>query len=180
MNQLLKFGLVLGIICLTATLVLAVTYEITKPKIDEQFKQEEQRALKIILPVADSFIEKSIDGIEYFEALKKKRLIGYCIKAVGAGYNGYMRILVGIDKGGVIKGVKILEHHETPGLGSKINEINPGEKAPWFLGQFNGKPARTLMIKENIDAITGATISSKAVTYAIRDAVNEFLIKVKQ
>lgn len=180
MNQLVKFGLVLAAICLMATLVLAVTYEVTKPKIDEQFKLEEQNALEVVLPGADSFAGDAIDGIEYFEALKEGRLIGYCIRASGTGYNGYIRILVGIDTRGIIKGVKVLEHHETPGLGSKINEIKPGEKGPWFLAQFKGKAAKTLRVKKDIDAITGATISSKAVTYAIRDAVNEFLMKVRR
>jgi len=180
MNQVFKFGLVLAIICLTATLVLAVTYEVTKPKIEEQFKLEEQNALEVVLPGADSFVENAIDGIEYFEALKGGRLIGYCIRVSGTGYNGYIRMLVGIDTRGIIKGVKVLEHHETPGLGSKINEIKPGEKEPWFLAQFKGKVAKTLMLKKDIDAITGATISSKAVAYAIRDVVNEFLIKVKK
>lgn len=180
MNQLIKFGLILGTICLAATLVLAVTYEITKPKIEQQMKMEIQAALKTIIPEADSFAEKKLENIDYFEATKDASLVGYCIKAVGTGYSGYMRIMVGIDTAGTIKGVKVLEHQETPGLGSKINEIRRGEKDSWFLRQFIGKQGRTVAVKKNIDAITGATISSRAVTDAIRDAVLEFLLKVKR
>lgn len=180
MNQLVRFGLILAAICLTATLVLAVTYEMTKPKIDEVLRQEEQEALKIIMPAADSFTEKTMDGIDYFEALKEKTVVGYCIKVVGTGYSGFIRMIVGIDPNGIIKGVEVLEHQETPGLGAKIAEILPGEKEPHFLKQFKGKPARTVTVKKDIDAITGATISSAAVTDAINKTVGEFLEKVRK
>src|SRR3989338_4340553 len=177
-SQMVKFGLILAVICLSATLVLAVTYQVTKPKIDEELHAEEEAALKIILPEADSFTARSVDGIEYFDALKGKNLVGYCIRVTGVGYSGFMRIVVGIDTAGVIKGVEVLEHHETPGLGAKIDEIRPGEKDAWFLRQFVGKSARTIAIKRDIDAITGATISSKAVVDAVNKAVNDFFSKV--
>lgn len=176
----LKFGVILGVICLTATLVLATTYEFTKPKIDSELKTEEQSALKEIIPEADNFIEDSSGGIDYFKAQKGKSLVGYCIKVTGTGYNGYIRIIAGIDTAGIIKGVRVLEHYETPGLGARINEIKTGEKEPYFLKQFTGKPAKEIFVKKNIDAITGATISSKAVTDAIRDTVSEFLSKIKK
>lgn len=180
MNQMAKFGIILGIICLAATLVLAVTYEVTKPKIEAELKMEEQAALKKIMPEADSFEAKSAGDMEYFDASKDGSLVGYCIKVTAAGYSGYMRIIVGIDMNGIIKGVNVLEHQETPGLGSKINEIKPGASEPYFLKQFNGKQARTVAIRKDIDAITGATISSKAVTDAINKTVNEFMVKVKR
>jgi electron transport complex protein RnfG len=167
-------------ICLTATLVLAVTYQITKPKIDEQLKKEEFEALKVIEPEADSFEEKIIEGTEYYEAIDNGKTIGYCIRATGHGYAGFIRMLVGIDKEGVIRGVEILEHQETPGLGARIVEIKPGEKTPWFLRQYIGKPAKDIEVRKNIDAITGATITSRAVTDAVRKAVDEFLSKVKK
>jgi electron transport complex protein RnfG len=180
MNQLIKFGLILGVICLIATLVLAFTYELTKPKIDAAQKAEEDAALKTIMPDATSFAAKRAGEIDYFEALKDGELAGYCVKVTGSGYGGYMRIIVGIDTGGMIKGVRILEHQETPGLGSKISETRPGEKEPYFLRQFKGKQARTVAIKKDVDAITGATISSKAVTDAVNKTVAEFLDKVKR
>jgi electron transport complex protein RnfG len=180
MSQLIKFGLILGVICLAATLVLAVTYEVTKPKIEEQLKNEERSALKSIMPSADSFNEKAMDGIEYFEALKGKTVVGYCVRAVGSGYSGYIRMIAGVDLDGTIEGVAVLEHSETPGLGAKINEIKPGESEPWFLKQFKGKNAGAIAVKKDIDAITGATISSKAVTDAIRKTAEELLTKLKK
>lgn len=180
MNQLTKFGLVLGVICLIATLVLAVTYEVTKPKIEAQGHTEEGEALRAILPEAGSFTARQADGIEYFDALKGNSLVGYCIKVTGNGYGGFMRIIVGVDTAGVIKGVRILEHQETPGLGSKINEAGPGEGQCPFLRQFIGHNARTVAVKKDIDAITGATISSRAVTEAINKTTNEFFSRIKR
>jgi electron transport complex protein RnfG len=180
MNQMVRFGIILGVICLAATLVLAVTYEVTRPKIEAQLKIEEQAALKQIVPEADSFEAKSAGDIEYFDAMKNGALVGYCIKMTGVGYGGYLRMIVGIDTKGIIKGVNVLEHQETPGLGSKINEIKPGEGEPYFLRQFKGKQAQTVAVRRDIDAITGATISSKAVTDAINKTVSEFLLKVKR
>lgn len=180
MNQLLKFGLILGAICLAATLVLALTYEVTKPKIEEQFRTEEQAALKAIMPAADSFKERSLDGIEYFEAFKGENLIGYCVRAAGSGYSGYIKMIAGIDLNGVIQGVSVLEQSETPGLGAKIIEIKQGATEPWFLKQFRGKDARSVAIGKDIDAITGATISSRAVTNAIRVTIDDLLIKLKR
>ena len=180
MKQLLKFGLILCGICLAATLVLAVTYEITKPKIAEQLRLEEKEALEAILPAADTFTEKKIGEIEYFEATKDGELKGYCIRATGIGYGGFIRMVVGINTQGVIEGIEVLEHQETPGLGAKIDEVKPGEKDPWFLRQFKGKSAATIAVRKNINAITGATISSRAVTDAVRKTVTEFMAKVKQ
>ncbi|MBN1405921.1 MAG: RnfABCDGE type electron transport complex subunit G [Candidatus Omnitrophica bacterium] len=179
MNQLIKFGIVLALICFAATLVLAFTYEITKPKIEKGLEQEEKNALSEIMPEADSFDAKSTDGIDYFEALSSGKTIGYCIKVTGTGYNGYIRMIAGIDEKGTIKGIRVLEQYETPGLGARINEKKPGEKEPAFLKQFNGKNARALEIKKDVDAITGATISSKAVTDAVRDTTSQFLDKIK-
>jgi len=178
MKQLTQFGVTLGLICLFATLVLAVTYEITKPKIDEQMRMEEQRALKVVIPEADSFEAKTIDNIGYFDALKGGELVGYCVNARAVGYGGGIRLVVGITPDGVIKGIEVLQHQETPGLGSKIKEIRPGESEPYFLKQFKGKEASTVVVRKNIDAITGATISSKALTDAVRTTVDEFLEKV--
>ena len=180
MNQLVKFGLILGVICLAATLVLAVTYEVTKPKIAAQLKMEEQSALKNIMPGADSFVEKKMGEIEYFEALSGNVPVGYCVRVTGNGYSGYIRIMAGVDMDGTIQGVAVLEHSETPGLGARINEIKQGESEPWFLKKFKGKNARNIAVKKDIDAITGATISSKAVTDAIRKTIDELFTKLKR
>lgn len=180
MSQLGRFGLILGITCLVSTLILAATYQVTKPTIAATAEREEKAALNVVIPEADSFKEKTVDGIDYFEAYRGKDLAGYCIKVTGQGYSGYIHMIVGIDTSGIIKGVEVMDQQETPGLGARIAEVKPGESSPWFLRQFAGKEAASLALKKNIDSITGATISSKAVTDAIKKTVGEFLQKAKK
>ena len=151
------FLLILIIIILSATFSFA---QDTKPAIDD---------LKNIQPQADSFSDKKIlGGIEYFEAMKDKNLIGYCINVTTNGYCGPIRMIVGIDKEGVIQGMKILQHTETADIGARIAE-------PSFSRQFTGKKADDLIIGKNIDAITGATISSKVVIDSINDTAKKFI-----
>ena len=180
MRNPVKFIFTLWVICLAVVFVMALGQGITYSKVNQEMKQREREALAAMMPEADSFKEKSIEGIEYIEALKGKDLVGYGVKAVGQGYAGDITSLVGIDTNGAIKGVEILEHQETPGTGSKITEIKPGEKEPWFLKQFKGKIANELEVNKNIDAVTGATMSSRAVTDSIQKTVTEFLSKIKK
>jgi electron transport complex protein RnfG len=156
---------------------LSVTYKFTKPVIDERQREAERAALALIVPEADSFKEKTINDIEYYEAYEKGKFIAYCVKVTGTGYSGYIHIMVAVDKKGIIKGVEILEQHETPGLGDRIDKCKPGEKTPYFLAQFTGKDAKTVSL-QNIDAITGSTISSKAVIDGINKGINEFFDKL--
>ena len=178
MNQMTRFGLILAAICLVASAVLAATYKITKPIIEIRAKEEEKAALEVILPDADDFAEKKAGDIEYYEGYKNSSLVGYCVKAIGTGYGGYFHIMVGIDPSGMIEGVEVLDHQETPGLGAKIKEVRPGEKESWFLRQFKGKNGLSISLKD-IDAITGATITSKAVVDAANKAVNDFFKEIK-
>ena len=124
MKQSAKFGWVLGITCFMATLILSLTYEITRTRIESRSESEEASALKKIMPDADDFRKNSVSGIEYFEATKNGQTVGYCVRAVGNGYGGYIKMIFGIDRSGIIKGLEILEQSETPGLGSKIVEID--------------------------------------------------------
>jgi len=178
MRQLAKFGLILAAICFAAALVLALTYRVTKPAIAARAEEEEREALRLVLPDADDFVRKGRDGAEYYEGYRDKRAVGYCIRAFGNGYGGYFRGMVGIDRSGVIQGLLVLEHQETPGLGAKIGEVRPGEKDAWFLRQFKGKDGATVSMGD-IDAVTGATISSRAVVDAVREAVGEFMKRVR-
>jgi len=179
MKKMLQYAAVLSILCFAASFVLALTNKVTKPVIEAYAKEEEKSALHAVLPLADSFETKEIDGVHYYDALKDGRLAGYCVKVNGSGYSGPIRMLVGITEAGVIEGVSVLSQAETPGLGARIVEIKKGSSRPWFLKQFIGKNATTVSLDE-IDAITAATITSKAVVDGINTSVNAFLAKVKR
>lgn len=142
--------------------LLAQVYKITKPRIDQQKKNEEQRLYREIFPEGVEFIEEK-EYISVYDG--EKKLLGRIYHIVQAGYGGPIVIKVGFDTEGKVKGVRILEQTETPGLGAKITEKQ-------FLEQFAGKSGNQLLLKKysnegTIDAITGATISSKAVSDGI-------------
>lgn len=174
-----KYGFILMVICVVAALCLSFVYEKTKPLIAAQLNSEEKDAIYDVLPGIDSYENRLLDSdssatIKYFEGKKFGEFAGYILPMTAKGYSGDIEMLVGFTNEGVIKGVTILSQHETPGLGSKIIQINPGEEKPWFLEKFVGKNASDLQMKD-IQAITGATISSKAVLDAIRREVDKFL-----
>jgi len=167
--------LILTIITALSGYLLAQVYKITKPAIEKQKKIEEEKINKEIFPEGEEFAEKEENGIKYFSVLNSEgEEIGRIFTTSSLGYSGYIKIKVGVNKNGKIKGIKILHHNETPGLGAKITEDR-------FLSQFKGKTVEELYLKKDksegkIDAITGATISSRAVT----DGVRKLLEKINK
>lgn len=166
----IRFGIILMLVCLVASTILAVTYKVTYPKIIAQKDETENNSLRAIFPSSDDFKNTG----SYYIAYKNNGILGYIIKIYAQGYAAPIEMLVGIEQEGIITRVTILDQKETPGLGAKINEIRPPDKEPWFLKQFKGKKAADLSFS-NIDAITGATISSRAVMETVKNSVGEFL-----
>jgi len=175
----IRYGIILLLICFCASMVLSITYKFTRSRIEAQAITEEKSALDDIFPEASDFGEEKLAGEAYYVARKDNKVLGYIIKAKAKGYASTINMLVGFDVKGVIKGIKILSQEETPGLGAKINEVRYGEHKPWFLKQFEGRKAQELDLK-NIEAVTGATISSKAMLDGVKKAVSEFISALKQ
>lgn len=173
-----RYGMILFVICFCASLVLSVTYKFTHSRIEAQQITEEKSALDEVFPEADKFEDKTIDDEAYYVAKRSNQNLGYVIHVKTKGYAGIISMLVGFDFKGEIKGIKILSQEETPGLGSKIDEVKFGEKKPWFLQQFEGRLAGELDLRD-IQAITGATISSKAVLEGVKKSVTDFLENTK-
>ncbi|MCM8765234.1 MAG: RnfABCDGE type electron transport complex subunit G [Candidatus Omnitrophica bacterium] len=166
----IRLGIKLMSVCFIASSILTFTYKITNPRIISQKDKEEKEALKFIYAEAEEFKKED----NHYLAYKNKNHIGYILKTSAQGYSGLIEMLVGFNKEGIIQGIIILEHRETPGLGAKISEVRYGEKKPWFLEQFKDKKASNLNFS-TINAITGATISTRAVLEAVRNCVEEFL-----
>ncbi len=193
-NNYIKFAATLAIICLASSGLLSVVYNITRPKIEEQRKQEESRSLKDVFPQAKDFQEvKEAGEVLYYKALGPKgELLGYAFKASGRGYSSDIVTMVGMDKDGIIKNIKILSQNETPGLGSRIVEVIQKETlwdvlfkkiklgkppVPWFQAQFSGKNVNEL--EKQADTITGATISSSAVIRSIKGKALQIQERIK-
>ena len=157
--------------CLISGVIIAIVYFITAPIAVEKNEMMKQQSMKSLVKDADTF--KEVSGKEeWFTAEKDGKVIAYVIPGESKGYGGAIKMLVAVDKDGKVLDYSILTSNETPGLGSKAAE-EP------FKGQFKGKQAEALTVtkdasnKENIQAMTGATISSKAVTLAVKNAVGE-------
>ncbi|MFC1624435.1 4Fe-4S binding protein [Candidatus Omnitrophota bacterium] len=126
--------------------------------------------LQSIMPEGDSF-KKKLDPFLYYEIYKKKRLIGHSFNTKDAapkkkGYGGPIEILVGLDKAGDIENLKVLLHNETPMYADGI-------KTAKFLDQFKGKGHEDrFIVGEDIDGITQATISSRAVSGILKASVD--------
>ena len=93
--------------------------------------------------------------------------------------------MVGVDNSMTLTGIKIAFQQETPGLGTRVEEVKSGSKSPWFQDQFKGKKLDQLQVvrgktDDMIEAITGATISSRAVTKSVREAVQSLSEKTGQ
>lgn len=167
----------LFIICLVVTALLAVTNMVTAPKIDELAAERQNEAKKVVLSDAESFSdEKTVekDGVQYtyYEGLSQsEEKIGYVFLTSAKGYGGDIDIMVGIGNDGSVKGVTILSISETAGLGMNA-------KNDKFLNQYKDKNSEISVIKtgtpsdSEIQALTGATITSKAVTSAVNTALD--------
>jgi len=156
--------------------LLAQVYKITSPKIEEQKRIEAERLNKEIFFDGVKFAEKEENGIMFTVAYDcNEKEIGKIFEIKSLGYGGFITIKVGLDTELKVKGVKILEHRETPGLGTKITKDS-------FLEQFKNLGAKNLYLKKDnpagkIDSITGATISSRAVADGVRKTIEKLKVK---
>jgi electron transport complex protein RnfG len=166
----LRLVVVLFIVCGLAAGSLAFVNAATKDRIAEFARLEKIEAMQKVLPEAEEFVESTPGRL--WEARAGGQAIGRVLAASIQGYSGPIEGLVGLDAAGVVSGVRVLVQTETPGLGAKI--ITPG-----FLGQFQGKKPEELALRRDdpagrIDAITAATISSRALTTAVRKAIDAY------
>lgn len=159
--------LVLTLICLVITALLAVTNNYTEPVIRQGAEERAEAARSEIIPQADGFEEVSTDGLpdSVTGVFRATNGTGTIFMLSVTGYGGEMNLICGIDNSGRIIDVKTLSHNETKGMGSKTAD-EP------FCSQFAGKDS-TL---QGVDAVTGATISSRAYLGAIADAFTAWQI----
>jgi len=182
-NVVTKMLLVLTVIGAVSGGILAGVFHVADPLIQANREKELKEAIFVVLPEAKDYkiLEKGIDKakvIVYQGLDADGRPVGLAFIADGGGFQGNIRIMVGLSVDYLkLKGIKVLEQNETPGLGNRIKE-------PAFEGQFKGleiKP-KVEYIKyrkpekpNQITAITGATISSDAVVKNINNAVEKVL-----
>ena len=193
MKTMIKNAMILTAITLVAGILLGLVYEVTKEPIALAKEQAKKEAYQKVMSDADSFVldesfeEKQVEqaildaGItgcsvqEFVTAKAGEEIVGYVVTATSAeGYGGDIQVSVGILPDQTVAGIAILSIHETAGLGMKASE-------PAFYNQFAGKLVDLFTVTKTgasadgeIDALSGATITSTAVTDAVNAAVLTF------
>jgi electron transport complex protein RnfG len=168
MKEMVRYGFILALICIVASGLLAGVNSLTKPRIIAQAQEEEEASIREVMPGGEKFTPvKKQDEVLYYKVTdKENKFIGVAFKAMADGYSSTIETMVGMTQDGTITNIKILSQNETPGLGSRISE-------PSFTQQFMNKNIQSL---NEVQAITGATISSTAVI----DSVKEKAKKIKE
>jgi len=180
----LKLGLILALYATAACVGLAFVYAGTAKVIAQRQEADLEASLKDLFPDADSF--EPITGVVcsdpavtieeggVFAAVKDGRSIGLALRTSRASYGGAIKILVGVGMDGKICGVRILEHNDTPGLGANAGSVNyyvDRAKGIHFYDQFTGKNVNDPFVpKQDVAAITAATITSRAVAESVKAA----------
>lgn len=170
----------LFLICLVATMLLGVANEVTKDKIAQNAIVTEEESRKVVMADAASFGEKvegdyTFDGTaapySYVEALDADgKTIGYVFITKSTGYGGNISTMTGIDTEGKVTGVEFLEISETVGLGMNAQKQSFKEQ---FVGLIKGIGVNKNTPADNeIKALTGATITSKATTKGVNTALD--------
>ncbi|MDR2651650.1 MAG: RnfABCDGE type electron transport complex subunit G [Prevotellaceae bacterium] len=199
----------LALISIVIAGLLAFVYGITKEPISQAEKQKQEKAIKEVTPdfnnnpAEEKFEVEISDGnkLTVYPAKQDGKLVGIAVEAnTTKGFSGEIKIMVGFDIDGVIKNYSVLKHAETPGLGAKMQEwFKPqGEREKSLIEKIFGFEVKEekrnssvigrdiakkkLMVKKDggdIDAITAATITSRAFTDALNRAYEAYL-KVKE
>lgn len=160
----------LFLICLVVTAILSVTNALTADRIAQNEQQSKETSMLAVCPDADSF-DEIIDGVLYAATDSGGNIIGYAVSTAATGYGGQVKVMTGIDTDGVIIGVDVYNNDdETPGLGQNTSNDS-------FTDQYRTLSADRLIAVskdsadgQTVDAVTSATISSRAVTAAVNEA----------
>ena len=184
-KDMFKLGLNLLIISAVAALLLALTNSVTASTIAQRNEQANAEARKLVLESAQDFEEvkdvktdnsKGVKVSEIYEAKDASgNTVGYTLKVLPSGYGGTIELMVGIDSAkGQVSGINVVSNSEPAGLGAKATN-------PEFSDQYKGKPLEELSVLKNgtpgdteIKAISGATITSTAVTNGVDAAIEVY------
>ncbi len=178
MKDILKMVVVLTLICAASGFTLALVHQVTKEPIEyAKLKNVKEPAVKAVLsgydndPIKDRItipVGKDKKGkpvkLVVFPAKKGGKTFAVAFEGSGTGYHGQIGVMVGINlKSNKITGISIVSHTETPGLGARITE-------PQFTDSFKGKSLAKELKPDDINALSGATFSTKGTVAAVNQA----------
>lgn len=181
MKNIIKNAIILTLITLVAGTALAFVYSITKEPIEQAEQKATAEAYSTVFSKADNFEE--LELVEYKDengakvsavskAVSGDETVGFVMTTACKGYGGDIKIAVGMDLEGVVTGISVLDaSNETPGLGAKVKE-------EFFTSQFSG--VKSGEVDSKVDAISGATFSTKGVKNAVNAAFKYYEENLKE
>lgn len=183
MKKILNLTLSLGCVCAISGSLLFYANEKTAPVVEQKQIQQKLEAFRKVLPEFDNDLIQDkieIDDVTFYPAKKDNQLVAIAGEASAKGYGGEIKVMVKIDLDGKIGLIQVLSHNETPGIGTKVTDrirkksffdffkkknndqkLIPNE----YLDSYNGK---VLARNIKVDAVSGATISSRGVLSAVK------------
>ncbi len=181
MKEILRLCFVLTVISAVSAGVLAFVDQKTQEPIANALKAEEMAAVESVLPPFDNEADKDtlicsdeLCDYKFYRGRMEGEIVGVAFTVIAPnGYSGDIKVMVGVDTAGVVQGIVVLDHRETPGLGAKIETAE-------FRDQYKGKslkdPETWDVMKDGgtFKQVTGATISSRAVTHCVARALEFF------
>ena len=170
-NPVVKYSLTLFIITFVVGIVLSAVNLLTRDKIAAISAQQAEEAKAQVIESLnfDTLTDTAKQNV--WTAVFDGDIVGYVVNEKPSGYGGEIDMYVGLDKDFTVTGVKIVSQSETAGLGAKADSED-------FLGQYNGKTkgvsySKTSSGDNQVQALTGATITTDAVTRGVADAIED-------
>ena len=178
MKHVIKPALALFTIAAVATTLLILVQNLTSEPIENQRRRTQENGMMAVLPETSQFnkisLQESGNIHSVYEGVSGGETIGYVVELSPSGYSGPINILVGISTlKNEISGMRVIRHSETPGLGALIVRED-------FFRRFDNRrlvPLRVVTAtpgENDIEALSGATISTRAITNAVNEAIEWF------
>lgn len=180
-KEVIKPAAILFVICVAVSAALAGTNLLTADRIARAAAQKAEESRMVVLPEAEAFQEKEGEDGTHYIGLNKEApegvVVGYVFETESKGYGGTVKVMTGINTEGNITGVIVLSHSETPGLGANAEKETFRDQYQQPVANLTGgiqvvkfqAPA-----EGEIQAMTGATITSTAVTNAVNLAIEQY------
>jgi len=182
MKGTIKTSLFLFVTAVVVVTLLGVSYSLTLEPKEYKFAQIRNTVMREVFPQADDFMEvrqaeDEPEGypegiVAVYECMVGGQPAGYVVELAKEGYSGKIGVMVGISSAeGLVTGMRVLSHTETPGLGALATREQ-------FYRKFDGRPLTPITVvrsgpgENEIDAITSATITTSAITGAVNAAID--------
>ncbi len=178
MREMINLPLRLALICAVAALALSRVDALTREPIARAEAQARRQAVEAVLPAFATLSEDTVGGADgpaaYVVGADADGPTGVAFTAVtGLGYSGEIEVMIGVDPQGVVRGVRILRHAETPGLGA--NYAAPDVLQAFYAGHgLEDRDWRVTKDGGQVDAITGATVTGRAICDALTAGLERF------